>query len=46
MLSEYGMKHAGDSLRYDRDADPDAIAAALQEQVLPRVKVGKIWGRF
>ena len=46
VLQEYGLKHAGDSLRYDREADPDLIAAQLQEQVVPRVKVGKIWGRF
>lgn len=46
ILRQYGLKHAGDSLRYDRPADPDVIAAALQEQVVSRVKVGKIWGRF
>ena len=46
VLQQYGLKHAGDSLRYDRPADPDLIAAALQEQVTPRVKVGKIWGQF
>ena len=46
ILQRYGLKHAGDSLRYDRPADPDLIAAALQEQVITRIKVGKIWGRF
>ncbi len=46
MLREYGFKHAGDGLRYQRIADPAKVEEIRLEQVKTRVKVGRIWGRF
>ena len=45
-LAQYGFKHAGDSLRYDRTADPTEVEADRMAKVGTRVKVGKIWGQF
>ncbi len=45
-LVTFGFKHAGDGLRYQRIADPAVVEENRLAKVTPRVKVGRIWGRF
>ena len=45
-LTTFGLKHAGDGLRYQRIADPAVVEENRLAKVETRVKVGRIWGRF
>ena len=46
MLAAFGFRHVTNELFYQRPADPAVIRRQRDEQVVTRVKVGKIWGRF
>lgn len=46
VLQQFGFRHVGNELLYQRPADPDEVAARRDASITTFVKVGKIFGQF
>lgn len=46
VLQQFGFRHVGNELLYQRPADPAEVAARREASITTYVKVGKIFGQF
>ena len=46
VLRQFGFRHVGNELLYQRPADPDEVASRRASEITAYVKVGKIFGQF
>ena len=46
VLQQFGFRHVGNELLYQRPADPAEVAARREARITTFVKVGKIFGQF